>query len=769
MTKKAKIEKRNVKSKKETFWVIIAVISMIIYIGWRIFFTLPKREIYGWLAAICGIILVISESVSMLEGAEHFFRLRRKVIPEKPVVPLEWYPHVDVFITTHNEEKELIYKTVNGCLHMDYPDKHKVHIYICDDGNRPEMAQLASEMKVGYCTMEENKYAKAGNLNNALEKTSSPWIVTFDADMIPTHDFLMETVPYIFLPQVKKLEDGTWIKRTEEEIDEKYKIGYIQTPQSFYNPDLFQFNFYSEGRIPNEQDFFFREINVGRNGANAALYAGSNTLISREALNEVGGIATGTITEDFETGIRIQAEGYTCYALDIPLAHGLAPTDIDSLIKQRIRWGRGCVYSLRRIHIILNPKLKLNTKLSYISCLLYWWTFFRRFVYIAAPILFVLFGIPVVICNLTELLFIWLPSYVLYNHALKVTSGKIRTQRWSNIVDTTIFPYMIIPILLESLFIKQKKFNVTSKTRTAGKNSDWQLAIPHILLLAFDLAALFISVRDALLMNNFGSVIIIFWLAVNGLNLIMSLFFMSGRKNMRVNDRFLLKIPVEIMYRGKKYEGNTRDASETGLSIWMEKSIYMPHEDDAMEIHLKTERYEATLKGKSVQVSKKDGKWLYGVQITDFEGQDKSSYYQMLYDHHHSLANQMGKSVSVFEDVYLNTHKRIQKGNVSRRKLPRVDINCDLESLEGNKVHIVDCNYEYISLNPLSGANLPDCMSLKVPGCDELMKLKATGTKAGLYYIQNWKELLNGNLYEELFFIAKKEAEEKAAAQIQTR
>ena len=83
----------------------------------------------------------------------------------------------------------------------------------------------------------------------------------------------------------------------------------FKTPQSFYNPDLFQFNFYSEKRIPNEQDFFFREINVGRNRANAPIYAGSNTLISREALDEVGGIATGTITEDFETGIKIQAKG----------------------------------------------------------------------------------------------------------------------------------------------------------------------------------------------------------------------------------------------------------------------------------------------------------------------------------------------------------------------------------------------------------------------------------------------------------------------------
>lgn len=50
---------------------------------------------------------------------------------------------------------------------------------------------------------------------------------------------------------------------------------------------------------------------------------------------------------------------------------------------------------------------------------------------------------------------------------------------------------MILPILLETLFIKEKKFHVTNKERTAGKKSDFQLAVPHILLLVLDGYALF--------------------------------------------------------------------------------------------------------------------------------------------------------------------------------------------------------------------------------------------------------------------------------------
>ena len=749
MSKKGKIEKKNRKSTKELLWIYIAVISMTVYVIWRIFFTIPGHEIYGWVATICGIFLVASETISMLEGTEHFFRLRKKVMPEKPVVPLSWYPEIDVLIATHNEETELLYKTVNGCKYMKYPDKSKIHIYICDDGQRPEVAKLAADMGVGYCTLEDNKYAKAGNLNNAIAMTKSPWIVTFDADMIPTSEFLMETVPYIFLPKMKQLDDGSWVERTEEEIDAKYKIGFIQTPQSFYNPDLFQYNFFSENRIPNEQDFFFREINVGRNGANASLYAGSNTLISRQALEDVGGIATGTITEDFETGILIQAEGYTCYAFDKPLAHGLAPTDIDSLIRQRRRWGRGCFSSLRRVHILLNPKLKLNTKLSYISCLLYWWTFIRRFIYIVSPILFVLFGVPVVICSLWELLLIWLPSYLLYNHALKVTSGKIRTQRWSNIVDTTIFPYMIFPILLETLFIKQKKFNVTNKMRTTGKQSEFVLAAPHLVLLAFDLLALLVAVKSALLNNNFGAAILIYWLAVNGLNLIMAVFFMSGRNNMRVNDRFQIKLPVEARYHNMVYYGETWDMSETGLSLITKNPIYLPHGNETVELHIKSESYDAKLEAKTVQVLKKEEGWFYGLQITKLAGENKANYYQMLYDRHHSLANQMSKSVSVFEDVFLNIHGRAKRNSASRRALPRIAININLRTDSGETVHVVNCNYEYILLDE---ANLkPGSMKLIIPGCELNMHCTEEKVKAGLYRIENWQELLFAGAYDKLF------------------
>ncbi len=314
---------------KHHFLLYGTILALSIYLGWRLFFTLPFR--YGWVALLFGILLFLSEAVAMVEVIVQYINVAKRSVPSLPVIPTEWYPDVDILITTHNEPTSLLFKTANAAKYLDYPEPSKVHIYLCDDSMRLEVEEFAHEIGVGYIGLSNNKHAKAGNLNNAMANTSSPLVVTVDADMILRHEFLIKTVPYFFLPRLKQNEAGEWVERPQEEVDPAYKIGFIQTPQSFYNPDLFQYNLHQEMDIPNEQDFFFQDINVGRNASNSAIYAGSNTVLSRQALADAGGFATETVTEDFETGMNIQSAGYATYAVPIVLAHGMAPLTIKSL------------------------------------------------------------------------------------------------------------------------------------------------------------------------------------------------------------------------------------------------------------------------------------------------------------------------------------------------------------------------------------------------------------------------------------------------------
>ena len=620
--------------KRKKLWLWLMTVTSVIYILWRLFFTLPLHA--GIVSLIAGIALFVAEFISMLEAVIHYICMSKDKAPEFPVIPESEYPHVDVLIATHSEEPELLFKTINGCKHMEYPDPAKVHIYLCDDNDRPEMAKLAQKMGVGYFGLSGNKLAKAGNLNNALSKTDSPLVVTFDSDMIPRSSFLMKTVPYFFLPEMI-LEDGVWRKRTEEELDPDYKIGFVQTPQSFYNPDLFQFNFFAESNIPNEQDYFFKEVNVGRNSSNSAIYAGSNTFISRRALEEVGGIRTKTITEDFATGIDIQAKGYTCFAIDEVLASGLAPDDFPNLLKQRQRWGRGCVQTIRSARFLFG-KLPFLSKLSYLSCLLYWWTFLRRIVYILSPILFTVFGVLVVRTELWGILLIWLPSYLIYNHSLRLLSGKVRDQKWSNIVDTILCPYMILPILAETFGIRMRTFAVTSKEKTGTRSAKIIYAIPHLILLAASIVGIYFSIERMMLYKSILGLVVLFWLCMNTYFLTMAVFFLLGRINYRSSERFRAEIPVTFSVGTRRVHGTTDDISENGLSFITDFPEFL---HGVVDFELQDEKWNATVSGEIVHVGKIGDKWRYSVKLVDLPFEEKQNYDQIVFDRLPTLATEI--------------------------------------------------------------------------------------------------------------------------------
>lgn len=738
--------------KRKKLWFWLMTVTSVIYILWRLFFTLPLHA--GIVSLIAGIALFAAEFISMLEAVIHYICMSKDKAPEFPVIPESEYPHVDVLIATHSEEPELLFKTINGCKHMEYPDSAKVHIYLCDDNDRPEMAKLAQKMGVGYFGLSGNKLAKAGNLNNALSKTNSPLVVTFDADMIPRSSFLMKTVPYFFLPEMIS-EDGVWRKRTEEELDPDYKIGFVQTPQSFYNPDLFQFNFFAESNIPNEQDYFFKEVNVGRNSSNSAIYAGSNTLISRRALEEVGGIRTKTITEDFATGIDIQAKGYTCFAIDEVLASGLAPDDFPNLLKQRQRWGRGCVQTIRSTRFLFG-KLPFLSKLSYLSCLLYWWTFLRRIVYILSPILFTVFGVLVVRTSLWGILLIWLPSYLIYNHSLRLLSGKIRDQKWSNIVDTILCPYMILPILAETFGIRMRTFFVTSKEKTGTKSVKIIYAIPHMILLAASIVGIYFSIVRMMLYKNILGLVVLFWLCMNTYFLTMAVFFLLGRINYRSSQRFRAEIPVTFSVGTRRVHGTTCDISENGLSFVTDFPEFL---HGIVDFELRDGKWAARVSGEIVQVGQFGNQWKYGVKLTELPLEEKENYAQIVFDRLPTLATEIKTNAA--KDLMVFFKRKTASSVLSQRKLPRIPLDASLKTDSGETVHVSNYNYQYMLLTgTVPGSAFDVYMGNTVL---HLKKTSSVGGKDTLFEIENWENISDSlELHEALLeLIQGKQMEKK--------
>ncbi len=669
------------------FWLLLNFILSCVYLSWRIFFTIPFE--YGWVSITIGVSLLVVEALGMFEALVHYYNMHKIENHLLPIVPKEEFPDVDVFIATYNEPIELLYKTINGCRNMDYPQKEKVHIYLCDDGRRPQAKKLAEDLQINYLDREDNRSAKAGNLNHAMSMTDSPLIVTFDADMIPKHDFLMKTVPYFVDAEIKN--------RTLDE-NKKIKLGFIQTPQSFYNPDLFQFNLFSEGRIPNEQDYFYKDIQVSRNKSNSVIYGGSNTVLSRKGLEEIGGFYTEAITEDFATGILLQKAKYICYATNEVLASGLSATELQSLIQQRIRWARGVISTGKKMHIFTSRELTFAQKINYWASIWYWYAPIKRLIYIMSPIMFATFGYMVVKCNLMQVLIFWLPMYISSNICLKMLSRNIRTTKWTSVYETVLFPYMLIPVIAESLGISLKKFKITNKGESDSQNKNsFIYTIPFLLLIGLSVIGIF---NSAMLMfggNSIDPIILLFWLISNLFSLVMSLFFVRGRDFLRKSERVLATVECQIQTAGKKIYCMTKDFSESGVSVLLAHPIDIDDKEIVL-IRLEYERYHADLKARVVHVDRFGKKWKYAFQITDMCG-NYDAYLQILYDRIPTLPTNLDKSLSTFDDLRLNISKRVQEISYENRKLARIPMNADIAVSGGKTVHIVDFNYKYLALS----------------------------------------------------------------------
>lgn len=491
----------------------LTILLTFTYIIYRIFFTIPTT--LGIIALISSILVLFIEIWESLDFFAYYLNILcvKKTSPKIPNLSnITQYPDIDVLIATINEHESLLKNTITACKNMSYPDKSKIHIYLCDDGNRANIKKLAENLGVNYLSRITNKNAKAGNYNHALNHITSPFVATFDADMAPTPNFLLTTLPFFFT--------GT---------DE---IGFVQLPQSFNNPDIFQLRFKLENKIPFEQDYFYHSIQIAKNATNSAIYCGTNALFSRKALNSCNGFATGTISEDIATGMMIESKGYKCLALNNVEAYGTAVNDLSGFVKQRSRWARGCIQILKKYNILKNKGLSFKQKIEYLSCISYWFFGVRRMVYLLTPLLFSIFGVIIVDCNLTTFISIWLPTYILKRFTLDIFEGNKRSSTWNKIYETILTPVLCKEVLKEFFGFGNTKFEVTPKSSQNLKMSktNKQLLISHLVLLILNILGLIMCLFRIKTSGITVYILSLLWIISNIFYLTISVIFDSRVK-----------------------------------------------------------------------------------------------------------------------------------------------------------------------------------------------------------------------------------------------
>jgi cellulose synthase (UDP-forming) len=359
------------------------------YIVWRLTSTLNPGAL--WFA----IPLWAAEAYGFISSAL-FFYTAWNTKPRRPWQEAPAGVTVDVMVPTYNEPVWVVRRTLMGALAMTYPHM----TYLLDDGRRPEMEELARQLGAGYITRLDNAGAKAGNLNWALGRTSGEFIAIFDADHVALPQFLDRTLGYLTDPTV----------------------AFVQTPQEIYNVESFQHaTKLEQKRLWHQQQLFYRVLQPGKDHWNAAFFCGSCGVIRRTALEEVGGFATETITEDMHTSFRIHARGWSSAYHNEVLALGLAAQTATPYHLQRLRWGQGTMQLLRHERLLTNRGLSIHQRINYCASALHYFDGYQRLLLYLAPSLAVATGVlPIRAVTLPFLLTV-VAYYALSMAAFKLT------------------------------------------------------------------------------------------------------------------------------------------------------------------------------------------------------------------------------------------------------------------------------------------------------------------------------------------------------------
>jgi cellulose synthase (UDP-forming) len=474
--------------------------------------------------------------------------LARRPIP-MPADESLW-PHVDVLIPTYNEPLSLVRYTALSALNIDYPPE-KLHIYILDDGTREDFKEFCAEAGVGYIIRPQHSHAKAGNINHALESIHSPMVAIFDCDHVPTRSFLQMTVGWM-------LADN--------------KLAMLQTPHHFYSPDPFERNLLQYRTIPNEAELFYGIVQDGNDFWNATFFCGSCALIRRSALDEVGGIAVETVTEDAHTSLRLQRLGYNTAYINIPLAAGLATESLAAHVGQRVRWARGMIQILRTDNPLLGKGLKFTQRLCYFNAMAHFLYALPRLIFLLAPLVYLMTGHSIIPGYWVTITVYALPHLFLSNLTNSRIQGWHRHSFWNEIYEAVLAPYILAPTLLALINPKLGKFNVTDKGSTLAETRfDSRIAIPTRLLLLANFAGLaFVPYRllvadpehpGAVAMNL---VWVLFNIVILGVAAAVAYEHRQRRGSVRIDVHIVVRLKLA---GGRTIDGETSDMSVGGTSV----------------------------------------------------------------------------------------------------------------------------------------------------------------------------------------------------------
>lgn len=531
------------------FFGILTIVLGFAYLNWRWRYSLNYQSIWFSVLLVSAETLSFISTVMIIINFWAYKDAKKKppVHYLSDIEPLQKRPDrplkIDIFIATYNEDVELVRHSIIDAKKIKYPFEDVIlKVYVLDDGRRDgrnpakeNMLQVAKEEGVEYLIREHNEGYKAGNLKNALEHTDGDLFVILDADTRAFPDLLINTSGYFRNNKVAWVQTPQWFydttegEKLSEVLKRKLKIRNRHIVKFF--DSLFGNLIINEDIFGNDPRLFYDVILRKRNLYNAAFCCGAGSIHRREAVmslavrdfaEEIKKLEADLIShhknkqeihektnelvlkqeiipfkfhasEDIYTSIMLHADKENKWQSiqhpDIECKM-LSPQDLDSWIKQRLRYAEGSLDIALKDNPLFKRGLSVGQKICYFSTI---WSYFAPlwiFTFLISPLIFFFtLSMPVSAYSFDFFKY-FLPFQIANTFTMLLGCWGISTWRGDQYYISG-FWYMLKAIF--SVIIGKKvKFNVTPKDIHISKNTEHVL--PHIVLIGLTLTGIIYNI-----------------------------------------------------------------------------------------------------------------------------------------------------------------------------------------------------------------------------------------------------------------------------------
>lgn len=273
-----------------------------------------------------------------------FLYYRHKFKLPTPKGALESLPKVTIQLPIFNE-MYVVERLVESVCRIDYP-RDLLEIQVLDDSTDETcgIARACVERQrqkghdIVYIHRVNRQGFKAGALENGLKLAKGQFAAVFDADFVPSPDFLMRTVPFF--------------------SDDK--VGMVQVRWGHLNRE---FSLLTQAQSIFLDGHFIIE-HTARNRAGCFFnFNGTAGIWRRDTISDAGGWQHDTLTEDLDLSYRAQLKGWQFVFLPEVISPAEVPVDMNAFKSQQHRWAKGSIQTAKKLlPTILKSDLPLVVK-----------------------------------------------------------------------------------------------------------------------------------------------------------------------------------------------------------------------------------------------------------------------------------------------------------------------------------------------------------------------------------------------------------------------